>query len=198
MNTSPLPWTAHCTKSELLCEYSHAYSSQLQDTDYSNLCIPSVSTQRVVSNSDQVGYLNFMEMELVDKPELQDAPEEGERVKSSLDYIADIFEEELTSDDDDDGDDHGNERKVPQLDITTHEEVDYSVPMNVELGEQLSPNAFAKGIENMESRDSIPLPRNKVNTVRNALGWLWLGGIQGQGTDIAMAIDGALQEMEGR
>lgn len=149
----------------------------------------------MVSNSDQVGYINFMEMELVDKPARMEPREESERVKSSLDYIADIFEEELTSDDDDDG--GGDGRMLPQVDVT-QEEVDYSVPMNVEVGEQLTPNAFAKGIENMESRDSIPMPQNKVNTVRSTMGWLWLGGIQGQGTDIAMAIEGALQELEGR
>lgn len=152
----------------------------------------SVNTQSVISNSDQVGYLNFMEMKLVDKA--HQPPQDNERVKNSLDYIADIFAEELTSSDDEDEE----ERKPPHLQVTTdQEEVDYSVPMNAELGEQLSPNAFAKGIENMENRDSIPMPRNKVNTVRNALGWLWLGGIQGQGTDIRMAISGAMQELEG-
>lgn len=167
----------------------------------------SVSTQRVVSNSDQVGYLNFMQMELADKgqtqaqhsPPTQDNKEQ-QRVKNSLDYIADIFAEELTSSDDEESEE-SEKRHPPHLEVTTtttHETtVDYSVPMNVELGEQLSPNAFAKGIENMETRDSIPMPRNRVNTVRNALGWLWLGGIQGQGTDIRVAINGAMQELEG-
>lgn len=155
----------------------------------------------MVSNSDQVGYINFMEMELVDKPARQEPREESERVKSSLDYIADIFEEEVTSDDDDDDDGgggYGDGRMLPQVDVTQEVQVDYSVPMNVEVGEQLTPNAFAKGIENMESRDSIPMPQNKVNAVRNTMGWLWLGGIQGQGMDIAMAIEGALQELEGK
>lgn len=153
----------------------------------------------MVSNSDQVGYLNFIQLELVDKPQPPVPPEESERVKSSLDYIADIFEEESTSDDDDIDRNqrkggYGDEREVPQLNVT-YEEVDNSVPMNVE---ELSPNAFAKGIASMENRDSIPMARNKVNSVRNTIGWLWLGGIQGQGTDITMAVDGALQVLEGK
>lgn len=161
----------------------------------------------MVSNSDQVGYINFLGMRLVDKPD-NSAP--GERVKSSLDYIADIFEEEASSTDDDEDeeeqqlrdnnyyntDDHAKGRQIPHVDVTA-EDVDFSVPMNVEVGEQLSPNAFAKGIENMENRDSIPMPQNKVNTVKNQLGWLWIGGIQGVGTDIGMAVSGAMQELEG-
>lgn len=142
-----------------------------------------------------------MEMNLVDK---EPRPlEKWERVKNSSDYILDIFGEDLNSSDDDDDDDHrggmGDQQHtpVPQLEVTHgDEEVDGGVPRS-DYGGQLSPNAFAKGIENMENRDNIPTPHNTVNFVRNSIGWLWLGGIQGKGVDIAMAIDGALQELEG-
>lgn len=161
----------------------------------------------MISNSDQVGYINFLGMKLMDKSE-NVAP--GDRVKNSLDYLSDIFEEEPSTDDDesedveeqqqllgDTNDEQAKVQQIPHVDVTTHEEVDFSVPLNVEMGEQLSPNAFAKGIANMENRDSIPMPQNKVNTVKNQLGWLWLGGIQGVGTDIGMAMNGAMQELEG-
>lgn len=139
-------------------------------------------------------------MKLVDKQQSptshnQQRPE-SERVKSSLDYIADIFEEDTSSDC---GGSEGDHQNVPEFYIMSQaaEEVDYSVPMNVEFGEQLSPNAFAKGIESMENRDSIPVPQNKLNMVKNPLGWLWIGGIQGYGTDMEMAVNCAMQELEG-
>ena len=171
-----------------VCGEGGEYESFTLDCPLYKKRIVVVNTQRVISNSDQVGYLNFMQLKLVDKPPV--APDQCEQVKNSLDYIADVFEDERTSSDEEDEDVLGGGKLTPR------EEVDYSVPMNVELGEQLSPNAFAKGIENMECRDNIPLPRNKVNMVRNNIGWLWLGGIQGEGTDMGMAINGALQELE--
>lgn len=143
--------------------------------------------------------MNFLELKLIDKHAHQGSPApEEERVKNSLDYIADIFEENLTPADDD-----PPRKEAISLDIDTSSEgtsqVDYGLPLGLEpsSGGQLSPNAFARGIENMENRDYIPMPSNSVNVVKNPLGWLWLGGIQGVGTDIAAATAKAMQDLEG-
>lgn len=102
-------------------------------------------------------------------------------MRSSLDYLSDIYEEieEKASED-------GDESNQKQADeMLVHREM------------KLSPNAFAKCIASMEDTDEIPMPQNRPNAVRSNVGWLWVGGVQGFGIDIEMAVNSALQDLEG-
>lgn len=161
------------------------------------------STQTVISSSDQVGYMNFMKLNLVEKEALDFVLS---NVKSSRDYVADIFENKLDGggcdqeeeDEDDDNEKKEDVRPAPNTNNGNPAMfLDFSLPCNVDLGEPLSPNVFARSIESMETRDTIPMPANRVNVARNQGGWLWLGGIQGLGTDIEMAVNGSMQQLEG-
>lgn len=176
--------------------------------------------QTIISSSDPVcpiGYINFTKLRLVPK-DTSTQPNEFP-VKTSLDYLSDLN----LSSYNDLSDPDLSETELEQIEMenrlresmTKEEIISHSrsnsislhvanspTPIRVQSLPTLEPAADAAAAASELRNPQFKLQheqqpiRNQPNVVRNAKGWMWISGIQGNGDNVADAMEIALEQIK--